>query len=301
MTEAQHTLFLAAPRGFCAGVDRAIDIVELALEVYGRPVYVRHEIVHNRHVVEDLRAEGRGVRRRSRRRAGRRGGDLLGARRVAGGAARSAGARAPVARRHLPAGDQGASRGAALRQAGLHHRPDRPSRPRRGRGHDGRGAGLDRAGRDGRGRRDGSSCPIPSRVAYITQTTLSVDDVRAIVEVAQAPLPEHPRARQGRHLLRDPEPPERGEGAGAALSRRARGRRAGEQQRQPPGRGRRGARRARLPDRVRRGHPARVDRGRRRHHRRRLDARGRGAGVRRARAAGAATIGSRSSGWSRSA
>jgi 4-hydroxy-3-methylbut-2-enyl diphosphate reductase len=49
---------LANPRGFCAGVDRAIEIVELALARYGAPVYVRHEIVHNRHVVESLRAKG---------------------------------------------------------------------------------------------------------------------------------------------------------------------------------------------------------------------------------------------------
>ncbi|NNF76465.1 MAG: 4-hydroxy-3-methylbut-2-enyl diphosphate reductase [Rhizobiales bacterium] len=48
----------AAPRGFCAGVVRAIDIVELALEKFGAPVYVRHEIVHNRYVVEDLEAKG---------------------------------------------------------------------------------------------------------------------------------------------------------------------------------------------------------------------------------------------------
>ncbi len=52
------TVRLAAPRGFCAGVDRAIRIVELALERWGAPVYVRHEIVHNRHVVEALRAKG---------------------------------------------------------------------------------------------------------------------------------------------------------------------------------------------------------------------------------------------------
>jgi 4-hydroxy-3-methylbut-2-enyl diphosphate reductase len=49
---------LAQPRGFCAGVERAIDIVEKALETYGPPVYVRHEIVHNRHVVDSLRAKG---------------------------------------------------------------------------------------------------------------------------------------------------------------------------------------------------------------------------------------------------
>jgi 4-hydroxy-3-methylbut-2-enyl diphosphate reductase len=51
-------VLLAAPRGFCAGVDRAIQIVERAIEKYGAPVYVRHEIVHNRHVVERLKAMG---------------------------------------------------------------------------------------------------------------------------------------------------------------------------------------------------------------------------------------------------
>ncbi len=51
-------ILLAAPRGFCAGVDRAVQIVELALTKYGPPVYVRHEIVHNRHVVDSLRAKG---------------------------------------------------------------------------------------------------------------------------------------------------------------------------------------------------------------------------------------------------
>ncbi|KAB2916037.1 MAG: 4-hydroxy-3-methylbut-2-enyl diphosphate reductase [Hyphomicrobiaceae bacterium] len=51
-------VLVAAPRGFCAGVDRAIKIVELALKKFGAPVYVRHEIVHNRHVVESLKAKG---------------------------------------------------------------------------------------------------------------------------------------------------------------------------------------------------------------------------------------------------
>ena len=51
-------LYLANPRGFCAGVDRAIDIVERAIQLFGAPVYVRHEVVHNRHVVERLRALG---------------------------------------------------------------------------------------------------------------------------------------------------------------------------------------------------------------------------------------------------
>ena len=49
---------LANPRGFCAGVDRAIDIVDRALDIFGAPIYVRHEVVHNRTVVEDLRRKG---------------------------------------------------------------------------------------------------------------------------------------------------------------------------------------------------------------------------------------------------
>src|SRR6188508_2789631 len=51
-------MYLAQPRGFCAGVVRAIEIVERALEKYGPPVYVRHEIVHNKYVVESLKAKG---------------------------------------------------------------------------------------------------------------------------------------------------------------------------------------------------------------------------------------------------
>ena len=58
MTRPSLDLLIAAPRGFCAGVDRAIRIVELAIEKHGSPVYVRHEIVHNRYVVDTLKAQG---------------------------------------------------------------------------------------------------------------------------------------------------------------------------------------------------------------------------------------------------
>jgi 4-hydroxy-3-methylbut-2-enyl diphosphate reductase len=58
MSQPALKLLLAGPRGFCAGVDRAIQIVERALDRYGAPVYVRHEIVHNRHVVEELEKKG---------------------------------------------------------------------------------------------------------------------------------------------------------------------------------------------------------------------------------------------------
>ena len=59
MTKPPLTLYLAAPRGFCAGVDRAIKIVEMAIEKWGAPVYVRHEIVHNKFVVDGLRDNAR--------------------------------------------------------------------------------------------------------------------------------------------------------------------------------------------------------------------------------------------------
>jgi len=58
MTKPPLKVVLAAPRGFCAGVDRAIKIVEMAIEKWGAPVYVRHEIVHNKYVVDDLRGKG---------------------------------------------------------------------------------------------------------------------------------------------------------------------------------------------------------------------------------------------------
>src|SRR3954468_20050453 len=58
MPSAPDRLLLAAPRGYCAGVDRAVQTVEHALDLYGAPVYVRKEIVHNKHVVEELRARG---------------------------------------------------------------------------------------------------------------------------------------------------------------------------------------------------------------------------------------------------
>ena len=58
MSNPQLTVYMAAPRGFCAGVDRAIQIVEMALAKWGQPVYVRHEIVHNKYVVDELQSKG---------------------------------------------------------------------------------------------------------------------------------------------------------------------------------------------------------------------------------------------------
>src|SRR5207247_10314550 len=58
MSAVGKKIILLRPRGFCAGVVRAIDVVKIALDLYGAPVYVRKEIVHNRHVVEELRLAG---------------------------------------------------------------------------------------------------------------------------------------------------------------------------------------------------------------------------------------------------
>src|SRR3954449_10708069 len=58
MAHTVDKLYLAAPRGYCAGVDRAVQTVERALDLYGAPVYVRKEIVHNKHVVDQLRERG---------------------------------------------------------------------------------------------------------------------------------------------------------------------------------------------------------------------------------------------------
>ena len=84
-TKPKLQVYLCAPRGFCAGVVRAIDAVDQALRLYGAPVYVRHEIVHNKYVVEGLKAEGRGLRRGALRGARHHpAGDLLGSWRAQG-------------------------------------------------------------------------------------------------------------------------------------------------------------------------------------------------------------------------
>ena len=163
MTSTVEKLLLAAPRGYCAGVDRAVQTVERALELHGAPVYVRKEIVHNKHVVEQAARARRDLRRRARRHdpRGRRH-RLLRPRRLAGRPRRGRPPRAADDRRDLPARHQGPPRGGQVRRRGLHDRPHRPRRPRGGRGHDGRGARAHRPRRDRGGRRRASRSPIPT-------------------------------------------------------------------------------------------------------------------------------------------
>jgi 4-hydroxy-3-methylbut-2-enyl diphosphate reductase len=188
MPESQPVLHVAAPRGFCAGVDRAIDVVEIALQVYGPPVYVRHEIVHNRHVVEDLRRKGavftddladvprgaivifsaHGVSPAVRREAAERGLKTLDA-------------TCPlVTKVHLEA-LRYAKEGFAIVLVGHRHHVEVQGT-------------LGEAPEaivvvESVAEAEALELQDPAKVAYITQTTLSVDDCRAIVDTLKRRLP----------------------------------------------------------------------------------------------------------------
>ena len=180
MAAAPEKLLLAAPRGYCAGVDRAVQTVERALELYGPPVYVRKEIVHNKHVVEQLRERGAVfVEEETEVPEGET--VVFSAHGVSPAVhANADDARAQDDRRHLPARDQGARGGQEVRRRGLHDRADRPRGPRGGRGHDGRGPDhfvLVETEEDV----DALEVDDPDRVAFLTQTTLSVDETDRII------------------------------------------------------------------------------------------------------------------------
>jgi 4-hydroxy-3-methylbut-2-enyl diphosphate reductase len=188
MSDEIRTLFLAAPRGFCAGVDRAIDIVEMALQVYGAPIYVRHEIVHNRHVVEDLRRKGAVfVDELSSVPAG--GVVIFSAHGVSPAVRRAAAARGLkaldatcplVTKVHLEA-VRYAKEGYTILLIG--HRGHVEVEGTLGEAPD--SIVLVESVADV----EALDLPDPRRVATITQTTLSIDDVRAIVEALRRKYP----------------------------------------------------------------------------------------------------------------
>jgi 4-hydroxy-3-methylbut-2-en-1-yl diphosphate reductase len=181
-------VLLASPRGFCAGVERAIETVERALELHGAPIYVRHEIVHNRYVVEDLRAKGavfveeldqvpagatvifsaHGVSKDVRAHAERRGLKVFDA-------------TCPlVTKVHLEV--------ARMLRAGyevvmIGHRGHPETEGTMGQAT--RGMHLVETVDDVAHLRVG----MPDKLAYVTQTTLSIDDARAIVAALRARFP----------------------------------------------------------------------------------------------------------------
>ena len=267
-------VILAQPRGFCAGVVRAIEIVERALQKYGPPVYVRHEIVHNKHVVESLKAKGaRFVEDLSE--VPPHAVTIFSAHGVAKSVEEEAAtARAAGAQRHLPAGHQGAQSGQALRGAGAPAHSHRPCRSSGGRRHDGADLGAGDAGADRARRRQ------PRHSARHAGRLCHADDAERRRHPrhhrrAAAQFHRHRRAGDARHLLRHAEPPDRGARTLEQAGRRHPGGRRQEQlELQPAARDRQRSRHSVLSDRRRqRGRAGMVRRrGDRRHHRRRFGA-----------------------------
>ena len=241
------TIYLAAPRGFCAGVDRAIQIVELALAKYGAPVYVRHEIVHNRHVVESLKAKGAIFVEELDEIPDTEAPVIFSAH----GVPKSVPAEA--ARRNLFYLDATCPLVSKVHiEAERHHAAGREILLI---GHAGHPEVIGTMGQLPEGAVHLIETIADARaftpkdadaLAYITQTTLSVDDTRAIVEVLQRALPAHRRPAQGRHLLRHHQPPGRGEAHRPRMRPADRGRLAQQLQFGAP---RRGGKARRLPAR----------------------------------------------------
>ena len=241
-------VILAQPRGFCAGVVRAIDIVEKALDKYGEPVYVRHEIVHNKHVVDTLKNKGarfveeldevpegavtvfsaHGVPQSVVKTAQDRGLPVLDA-------------TCPLVSKVHNQGKRYVSHGRTLILIGHAGHPEVEGTM----GQVGAPVHLVQC------EADVATLPMPvdQPVAYITQTTLSIDDTKGIIVELKKRFRDIVGPGDQRHLLRHPEPPDLG--ARAGQGRRCDPGGGGEEflQLQPPARDRHRGRRAFLSDR----------------------------------------------------
>ena len=209
--ESAKNVLLAAPRGYCAGVDRAVITVEKALDLYGAPVYVRKQIVHNKHVVADLESRGAiFVEELDEVPEGQT--VVFSAHGV------SPAVHAQAAERSLKTIDatcplvtkvhHEARRFASRR---LRHPADRPRGPRGGRGHRGRGARAHPAGAEPRRRgRHRRTRPREGRLALADHAERRRDPRDGGGDPREVPAAARPAER--RHLLRHPEPPARGQG-----------------------------------------------------------------------------------------
>jgi 4-hydroxy-3-methylbut-2-enyl diphosphate reductase len=180
-------VLLAEPRGFCAGVDRAIEIVERALAKFGAPIYVRHEIVHNTFVVNDLKAKG-AIFIEELDEVPPGATLIFSAHGVSKAVQQRPSARLCHLRCDLPAGHQGACGSRQAGQGRLRVPHDRPQGPSRGRRH--HGPALRRHS-PGRGRGDVAKVAPrqTEKLAVVTQTTLSVDDAAGIKAAIKARFP----------------------------------------------------------------------------------------------------------------
>ena len=181
-------VLLASPRGYCAGVERAVETVEQALEHYGAPVYVRKQIVHNIHVVRDLEARG-AIFVEDERDVPAGATVVYSAHGVAPSVhENSAHARPRRDRRDLPARHEGARPGEPVRRDGYTVLLIGHAGPRGGRRDDGGGARLDDP-RPGRRRGGGARPAADAPLAYVTQTTLSVDETGEIIATLRRRFP----------------------------------------------------------------------------------------------------------------
>ena len=215
---AEKKIYLLKPRGFCAGVVRAIDVVKIALDLYGPPVYVRKEIVHNKHVVDELREAGRHLRRRTGRSAGgrrARSSARTAFRRRFGSEAKERNlqvidATCPlVTKVHLEA--------VQVRARRLHHRPDRPQGSRRSDRHAGRSARSQMILVESVEDVDALKIADPDARRLSTQTTLSLDETRDIVARLKERFPMIQGPQIAGHLLCHRKPADGGERRGAVL------------------------------------------------------------------------------------
>ncbi len=211
-------VILAQPRGFCAGVVRAIEIVEQALDKYGAPVYVRHEIVHNRHVVESLKAKGaRFVEDLSEVPPGAV--TIFSAHGVSSAVEMDAKVRGlsvldavcPLVAKVHHEGQRYIDQGRIVILIGHAGHPEIEGTMGQLKGE----VHLIQSKDDVERLEISTDAPI----AYITQTTLSVDDTRATIAAVEEPVQRCRRSRHPRHLLRHAKPANRG--ARARRRRRA--------------------------------------------------------------------------------
>ena len=209
-------VLLAEPRGYCAGVDRAVETVERALEKHGAPVYVRHEIVHNRHVVDTLAKAGAVFVEET---------DEVpeGAIVVFSAHGVAPTVHATAAERKLQTIDA-----TCPLVTKVHNEARRFARDDYDIlliGHEGHEEVVGTAGEapdhvqlvDGLAAVDGVTVRDENKVIWLSQTTLSVDETMEIVAAAAAAFPEAAGSAQRRHLLRDAKPAGRGQGDGARV------------------------------------------------------------------------------------
>ena len=253
-TAAPKRVLLAAPRGYCAGVDRAVQTVERALELHGAPVYVRKEIVHNKHVVEELAKRG-AIFVEQETEVPEGAIVVFSAHGVAPAVHENAAARnlrtidatCPLVTKVHVSARRFAAQGYTIVMIG--HEGHEEVEGTTGEAPDSIVL-IETADEV-----EALEVPDPDKVAFITQTTLSVDETAEVIAALRAKFPGDRQLQVRRHLLRDDQPPDRRQAARPRVRPGPGDRLDQLLQLQPPGRGGPRTRRRLAPDRQ--PHPGR--------------------------------------------